>query len=173
MCDSNLRILDLVARWPGSCHDSTIFSNSRICSRFEYNEFGNNVVVADGGYPSKSYIMTPLRTCSTAAQRLYNVAQISTRNPIERLFGVWKRRFPVLALGLRVKMSTVQSIIVATGILHNICREQMEFHVPPLDEFDEEQVRLTLNIDNGDSLATDDVGTRREAIIEYFANMTS
>ncbi|KAJ8912984.1 hypothetical protein NQ315_000041 [Exocentrus adspersus] len=41
VCSSNLKILDLVARWPGSTHDATIFMNSRLRARFENNEFPN------------------------------------------------------------------------------------------------------------------------------------
>ena len=39
--DANRRIQSIVARWPGSAHDSTIFRHSRLRARFENNEFGN------------------------------------------------------------------------------------------------------------------------------------
>lgn len=171
MCDSKLKILDIVARWPGSCLDSTIFNNSRICARFESGEFGDKVIVGDGGYPCKSYLLTPLRTCSTAEQRLYNQAQIATRNPIERVFGVWKRRFPVLAMGLHLNLTTIQSVMVATAILHNICCLQNELEPPPLEDFIEEQVQYTFQADQ-QLLSVDEVGTRRQALIGYFRNIT-
>ncbi|CAI6352816.1 unnamed protein product [Macrosiphum euphorbiae] len=38
ICDANLKILDIVGRWPGSSHDSTIFSNSAIRGKFERGE---------------------------------------------------------------------------------------------------------------------------------------
>jgi len=44
-------------------------------------------------------MMTPLNECHTPAENLYNESQIKTRNVIERFFGVWKRHFPVMALG--------------------------------------------------------------------------
>ncbi len=44
------------------------------------------------------------------------------RNSIERLFGLWKRRFPVIAVGLRTKLTTTLAVIIATGVLHNIAR---------------------------------------------------
>jgi hypothetical protein len=30
ICDADLRIQNVVARWPGSAHDSIIYANSRI-----------------------------------------------------------------------------------------------------------------------------------------------
>lgn len=44
-CDSDLKLLDVVARWPGSTHDSTIFNNSRLRRRFENNEFPNSILL--------------------------------------------------------------------------------------------------------------------------------
>ncbi|ERL90324.1 hypothetical protein D910_07673, partial [Dendroctonus ponderosae] len=54
----------------------------------------------DSGYGLRSYLLTPLVNPATRAERLYNESHIRTRNVIERCFGVWKRRFPVLAYGL-------------------------------------------------------------------------
>jgi hypothetical protein len=43
--DANLKIFDIVAKWPGCVHDTTIFRNSRLCTRFENNEINNAVLV--------------------------------------------------------------------------------------------------------------------------------
>ncbi|KAJ4444400.1 hypothetical protein ANN_06192 [Periplaneta americana] len=43
----------------------------------------------------------------------------TSRNTIERSFGVWKRRFPVLANILCLKLVRVEFIIVACAVLHN------------------------------------------------------
>lgn len=40
--------------------------------------------------------MTPLLQTHNRAEELYNESQIRTRNVIERVFGVWKRRFPTI-----------------------------------------------------------------------------
>jgi hypothetical protein len=40
---------------------------------------------------------------------------------VERQYGVWKRRFPVLQIRMRLKIATVLNIIiVATAVLHNL-----------------------------------------------------
>ena len=50
-----------MARWAGSIHDSTIFHESRLRARFGTREIGNGYLLGDGGYPCKSYLLTPLQ----------------------------------------------------------------------------------------------------------------
>lgn len=99
---------NVVSRWYGSAHDATIFANSRLNARFESGEFNDFYLLGDAGYPCKNYLLTPLAATPTAAQRRYNYCQIRTRNPVERAFGVLKRRFPCLKMGLRVKVTECQ-----------------------------------------------------------------
>lgn len=121
--NKNLEFTDIVARWPGSVHDSTIFNNSRIRALFEAGTFGDGILLGDSGYPLRSYLITPLLNPRSRAEQLYNESHIRTRNIIERTFGIWKRRFPVMALGLRFqKVENILPVIVATAVLHNIAR---------------------------------------------------
>lgn len=126
VCNADLFFTDIVARWHGSAHDSTIFNHSRIKSEFERGSRPKQVLVADSGYACNSYMMTPLLTTDNNASRLYNESQIRTRNTVERTFGVWKRRFPVLSTMMRTKLETIQDVIVATAVLHNICRKNSD-----------------------------------------------
>ena len=135
-----MRITDVVARWPGSVHDATIFQQSRLRQRFEEGEFRSGILLGDSGYPNKKYLFTPLLRPATDAENRYNNAHIRTRNIVERLFGVWKRRFPVLSLGMRVKIETAQDIIVAAAVLHNIARNQNEEEPPQLVELLDEEL---------------------------------
>ncbi|XP_044589448.1 putative nuclease HARBI1 isoform X2 [Cotesia glomerata] len=50
ICNAHLEIIDIVARWPGSTHDATIFLNSRIRDLFENNPFGDALLLGDSGY---------------------------------------------------------------------------------------------------------------------------
>ncbi|XP_018377351.1 PREDICTED: putative nuclease HARBI1 [Trachymyrmex cornetzi] len=128
--NAKLEIIDIVARWPGSAHDSTIFNHSRIKSLFEANRFGDALLLGDSGYPNLPYLMTPLLNPTKPAEHLYNEAQIRTRSRIERCFGIWKRRFAVLSIGSR--FHTVQKmlpIVIATAILHNIAQQKNEPNV--------------------------------------------
>ena len=96
-------------------HDSRIFRNSRLCAKFENHDYDGILL----GYAVKPYLLTPILNPQTAPERRYNYSHCRTRNTVERLFGVWKRRF---ATGLRVKVRTVLVIIVALAVLHNLAR---------------------------------------------------
>lgn len=65
VCDANAKVLDIVARWPGSIHDETIFINSSIFERFLSGEFvrnqRNSILLGDGGYRAETFLATPLR----------------------------------------------------------------------------------------------------------------
>lgn len=124
VCDAKLKLRHLIARWPGSVHDSTIFNDSPLPMEFEMGTFGNGFLLGDSGYPCKPHLLTPLLNPLNASEEAYNRAHILTRNPIERFFGVLKRRFPCLANGLRLKLDTTLKVIVACAVLHNICNEQ-------------------------------------------------
>lgn len=77
-------------------------------------------------------MMTPLDVCNTQSEHLYNESQIRTRNPVERMFGVWKRRFPAMSLGLRLSLDNSFPVIIATAVLHNIAQQTRE-ELPPDD----------------------------------------
>ncbi|XP_066593233.1 putative nuclease HARBI1 [Prorops nasuta] len=121
--NSDLQIMDIVARWPGSTHDSTIFDHSRLKQRFDDMELNNGIILADRGYRNHRYLLTPLANPTTPAEILYNEAHIRTRCMVERCFGVWGRLFPVLTIGSRFRkpQSTI-NVIIATAVLYNIIR---------------------------------------------------
>lgn len=54
VCNANLEITDIVARWPGSVHDSTIFHNN-LRVNFENYMYRNALLLGDSGYPSSSF----------------------------------------------------------------------------------------------------------------------
>ena len=62
ICDAALRITNIVARWPGSTHDSRIFQNSTIATHLRRLRRQRRFhILGDGGYPCLSFLMTPLR----------------------------------------------------------------------------------------------------------------
>lgn len=115
-----------MARWPGSSHDAHIFNNSRIKGKFDSGELGQGILLGDSAYPLNNYLLTPIARPRTAAEELYNRSHINTRTVVERTFGIWKRRFPILSTGIRCKITRAQQIIVATAVLHNIAVQTRE-----------------------------------------------
>ena len=103
VCDSNALITNIVARWPGATHDSRIFDNSTIAEQFRNGSI-NGLFVGDSGYACKSYLMNPLLNPRNEAEVRYNDAQRRTRIVIERCFGILKRRFPCLHVGLSTRL---------------------------------------------------------------------
>ncbi|CAG4990230.1 unnamed protein product [Colias eurytheme] len=93
--NNDLKLMNVVARWPGSAHDATIFNQSVLKAQCEDGILGNLWLLGDSAYPNRPYLLTPLLNPATAQEINYNEAQIKTRNTIERTFGVWKRRFPL------------------------------------------------------------------------------
>lgn len=165
--------MDIVARWPGSTHDSTIFNNCYRRAMFEEGRYEDAVLLVDGGYACCPYMMPPLENPGTPEEHLYNESQIRSRNCVERLFGVWKRRFPVLALGFQINLQNTFPIIVATAVLHNILRRRGE-DIPPDDP------ELNLRVPWAELLVEGDMAAnvprvaprhdvaRRELITNYF-----
>ncbi|KAJ3655893.1 hypothetical protein Zmor_015001 [Zophobas morio] len=174
ICDANLKILDIVTRWPGSAHDSYIFANSRIKHRFENGEFGDGVLLGDKGYAVTNYLITPLRTLVTPAENLFNQTHIWTRNPIERCFGVLKRRFPVLALGIRLKSTKIQALIVACAVLHNVACELNDEAPDDINEDVEREIAAAIIDDDiiEDNRAHNVNNIVRQTLInQYFENL--
>jgi len=172
ICDAQLRIQDIVVRWPGSTHDANIFRNSTIKNRFEDGEFNDCVLVADSGNAVQRYFITPLLNPLTHVETLFNESQIRTRNPVERSYGVWKRRFPILSLGINIKnLNTVQAIIVATAVLHNIARQFGDNEPKILNEL-EHSINLTL-IDPqlGNANEGGNRSVHRKRFLNYFSTM--
>lgn len=170
--DANLYIKDIVARWPGSTHDQTIFNNCLLKARFENNEFGNSIMVGDSGYALRKYLITPMLNPTVNVEQVFNESQIRTRNPIERLFGVLKRRFPILSLGIRLSLDSAKLVIIACAVLHNIALSLNE--PDPIDDpfvnADYGANENAAGIDGHREDPTENTNLRQEFLL-YFMNL--
>ncbi|XP_016117085.1 putative nuclease HARBI1 [Sinocyclocheilus grahami] len=132
-------ISDLVARWPGSTHDSFVWANSAVGEQVDREGFGQSLFLGDSGYPLRTYLFTPLTNPQTRSERAYNVAHVRTRNIVECAIGIWKLRFRCLhksAGGLRIKPHSSCAVTVATAILYNMAVRGGA----PIPEGEEEEV---------------------------------
>lgn len=132
LCDQTGYVSDVVARWPGSVHDSTIFDNSYVRTLME-TAVHDGYIIGDGGYACRKYLLTPVTNPASDAAKRYNAAHVCARNSIERANGTLKRRFPALKYGMRVAVKHTLPVIVATVVLNNIALI-MGDDEPPADE---------------------------------------
>lgn len=160
--DAQLKIRDIVVRWPGSSHDANVFDNSRIKERFQQNEFGDSVLLGDSAYPQCKYLMTPINNPQGEAENRYQESHVRTRNVVERAFGVWKRRFNILSCGIRCDLHLAQQIVVATAILYNIASQRDSISYQDVDN-DEGVNVVPMENQLGNNT--------REPFVEYFRNL--
>nr|XP_037290833.1 putative nuclease HARBI1 [Rhipicephalus microplus] len=64
-----LQFFDVVASWPGSVHDSRIFTNSRVMALYEQKAVPG-VLLGDQGYACLPFLMTPLKNPQTSAKEV-------------------------------------------------------------------------------------------------------
>ncbi|KAJ8913251.1 hypothetical protein NQ315_012869, partial [Exocentrus adspersus] len=134
VCDADLKIRDIVCRWPESAHDANIFRNCTLRRRFENGEFGENLLLSDSGYSIKPYLITPVNNPTTPAEQLFKLfcwsAQIRTRNTVERFRN-------------KIKCGKkLEAIVVCCTVLHNIARQLHDNEIPPVNEDVEAAIEL-------------------------------
>nr|CAI5860141.1 unnamed protein product [Callosobruchus analis] len=148
--DSKLMITNVYARYPGAVHDAAIWESSNIQRhlRQKYVEGRRNCyLLGDSGYPLQPWLMTPvLDARPNTPEAMYNSLHTSTRNVVERGFGVWKKRFRCLRKDrvLHYSHATSALIIYTCAVLHNICRI---FNVEnePDDDEDNDEIADNMN----------------------------
>jgi hypothetical protein len=84
----------IVTKWPGATHDAHIWNNCKLAKAFEDGTIKGAWLLGDSGYALKPWLLTPILSPTTRAERKYNKAHKSTRCIIERTYGIWKMRIP-------------------------------------------------------------------------------
>ncbi|XP_031351062.1 putative nuclease HARBI1 isoform X3 [Photinus pyralis] len=111
ICNAHLKILAINARYPGSVHDSGIWTTSDI-KQVLRNAYQNGDT---SSWLIEPWLMTPISGQNlTEAERRYNSAHKTVRNVIERLNGVLKTRFRCY------NPPKCAKVIYACAILHNV-----------------------------------------------------
>lgn len=161
ICDADMKIMNVVSRWPGSTHDARIWDNSTVAARFEAGEY-DGLLVGDSGYALSPNLMTPVLQPTTQGERRYNRAHILTRNIVERTFGILKKRFQILEKGMRFDPTKCGNAIVASCVLHNFGIEVGD--VFQVDEVDVENEPYNVEVaeERGNAV-------RRALILNYFS----
>ena len=135
--DAYQRILDLDCRYPGSAHDSRIWNQSAakpyLAGRPWY-------LAGDAGYPLSATLIKPFPNPVGKRQRLFNIRLSGARTVMtENIFGIWKRRFPVLT-NMRFHHEKAMKVVVATAVLHNFAIEERDLDVDEFAELPRERI---------------------------------
>ncbi|KAK3929502.1 Putative nuclease [Frankliniella fusca] len=99
VCDVDLNILNVNARFPGSCHDSWVYRSSPIDEVMQ-EAFREDQCYPLGAsrYPHRPWLMTPiLNAPPDTPEYLYTKLHCRCRNPVERCIGVLKARWRCLS----------------------------------------------------------------------------
>ena len=128
ICDANLKILNVNAKFPGSTNDAYIWSGSNVQNLLRnLHNAGHKdyFLLGDSGYPLRTWLLTPLEGdyVPGTPDYNYNVAHKNTRCKIECCNGVLKNRFRCLLKHrvLHVTPYKACKIINACIVLHNMC----------------------------------------------------
>lgn len=135
-CDADLMFIDCFAQFPGSVHDARILRESGLYRAMERHPRAiQGIILGDSGYPIREWLITPFMNPQEQAEENFNTAHVLTRNIIERCFGILKKRFYSMQIGLRLYPDTACRAIYACFVLHNIA---MALKVPLMDGLDHE-----------------------------------
>lgn len=115
-------ILDINANFQGSANDARVWKNSSAKEVVHRNH--EYLLAGDSAYPITPVLITPYRSneglVDDRTKREFNTRHSGLRTVMsENIFGLWKRRFPVLKQ-LRCTYPRARKVVIATAILHNM-----------------------------------------------------
>ena len=95
VCDANMIFTDVVAKFPGSTHDSYMFASSGLGRKMEQSGGADGYLLGDSGYALRPWMITPFdqAAANNPEKAAFNRIHSKTRGVIERSFGILKSRF--------------------------------------------------------------------------------
>ena len=118
-------LTDCYVGWPGSVHDARVFENSDLKARMEADPDvlfpRDTYLIGDAAYRLTTNMLTPYKDNGnlTDVQKRYNFVHASSRNVIERSFGILKARFPRLKFIDTKKIEDICAYVIAVCTIHN------------------------------------------------------
>uniref|UniRef100_A0A914VQT3 DDE Tnp4 domain-containing protein n=1 Tax=Plectus sambesii TaxID=2011161 RepID=A0A914VQT3_9BILA len=120
VCDADRCFTSVLAKFPGSAHESRIFSQYSLCAAFEQGR-KTGILLGDAGYACKHYLLTPYDRARNRAEGRFNKRHAIQRVLIEQAFGCLKRRLHVLHGEIRLpNPAKVCAVVIACCVLHNL-----------------------------------------------------
>ncbi|KAK3907657.1 Putative nuclease [Frankliniella fusca] len=128
-CDRRLYIQNVVARHPGSTHDSHIFALSALRDQMIHinTNIRNCVLIGDSGFALEPWLIVPFARGDEpeedTPEARFNKALCFDRCHIERAIGCMKERFRAINNERVLHYDPVKAcrIVIAITVLHNLC----------------------------------------------------
>lgn len=134
----------------GSCSDAGIFQDCHLRQAMEACAAGvpdreplpgdtqpvPYFVVGDNAFPMRQWLQKPFpHRGLTRPQRNYNYRLSRARRVVENAFGMWANRFRVFLTTIQLRTETVEKLVLAGCILHNMLRDKRpaEYKIPEYD----------------------------------------
>ncbi|XP_050338514.1 putative nuclease HARBI1 [Bactrocera neohumeralis] len=159
ICDNDMQIRAVDARYPGSSHDAFIWgmSHAKQYFRTQYESGQRSLrLLGDCGYGIEPFLLTPYRDPQfNSMEYKFNIAHTAARNIVERTIGVLKSRFRCLMSTLHYRPEKVVKIVNVCCALHNICRR---YNI----EYNQEVVILANETDDGNFFHSDNGSMQSE-----------
>lgn len=181
--DSQMSILNINARYPGSFHDARIWKSS-LAYTFMRDIFNVSAVMGenfeyfllgDNGFPLQPWLLKPYDTpCTSIAQELFNRIHKEMRSMIERVIGLLKARFRCL-LGetkLRYDHQSTGHIIYTCAVLHNLLISK-GYPVDDIEPIFDELVGNFEDYEIDESHELEVGQHRRDILAQYFVDIHS
>lgn len=149
---SQLRILNVNARYPGATHDALVWRSSLVNSTLKRmsDAHGPNwkyYLIADHGYPLQPWLLKPFDTPQGWAETVFNRRLRKLRSLVERVIGLLKARFRCLLNELHYKPLISGYIIYSCCVLHNFLIDNgyMVDNIEPI--FDDDIANYNVDMD--------------------------
>ena len=159
VCNFEMIFTYALTGWEGSAHDGKVLADAKLKG---LPMRAGKYYLADAGYAISKFCLVPYRGVRyhlkewmrgnqqpVNKEELFNLRHSSLRNVVERIFGVLKKRFPIVVLMSSYDFEFQCDIVLGAMMLHNFIRinqeEDDEFDIWDLDE---EDIDNEENLDN-------------------------
>jgi hypothetical protein len=167
----------VLAGWEGSAHDGRVLQDA-MTKGFPSRQ--NKYYLGDAGFGLSRNVLTPyrgvryhLKENRLAQERpqnkkeLFNLRHSSLRNVIERVFGVLKKRFPLLNNMSSYRFATQVDLVLCMMILHNYIRKHQNYE----DYYDRAANEEQQNINWDEPEAAEDDELHNNQLFEWRDNI--
>jgi hypothetical protein len=142
-CSFDLRFQFVHAGWEGSAHDALVLRHALSTGRFKPPP--GRYFLADSGFYNADFMIVPYtgvryhlnewaqvidgqRLRPETPEELFNLRHSSMRSAIERIFGVFKRKFQIMAKPTEYKIEDQVRLVVALTAVFNFIAQRDRNH---------------------------------------------